>query len=939
MRPTAESERNKSQKGGERMKRKSTTSLSSNPNAATRLGLSSWQLCSQEMHPAVEEVKIEPYDFFIDVGSLVLEGRVPSHSSKGYAEGLHCPPTNLAQPRHQCDPTSVLECQRFEVALKHMGLLWRNNIPMSVEVLLSPDCAHCSTVDQTSGIDISSAPDTSHLLLEQWFIHMLPRRVPEATAAPRSLIQAMRSYLHFSQISAWYSLSGGRSPRNIYYRISVPGEAFSSKFLCSPHVHNFPVASLGRSASIKVSVKSVPRCPNGIPAVACAKHPTVPTTPSAPSSEPSGAPIITAPVRGRSIRDTGGIVKNDESTPAKRKAKKHSKGDLSADLLLGESLLDPPQSLQMYPKRYQSPSRCGSPSVEVPEHLMFRSRAQSPLDPSGEAQAERNRGRTPRRPVIERFLKKSGEPLPSELFTSSDTAAATSNRGQRKEEPLTASTFSFWPSQHIRERTTLLAPEQQASFVPVPHSPLLLGDCRDNVSAKKPGESKPVDKFAHAASPEQDCIGLKQSLEVLSLCHMSKPSAKHKLISSSSSDSPLLHVQQQQQQQQQPAAKPDLLRTSGPSVKDRCVEGTVHNGEVVHKAIAKGSEANGSKCGPTVDREEASHKRALGHSKTWSEGLCDLKLKDGVVGKGSHIFSNLIHKHKVRQMMCKSRNHPVPTAAERAQFRRSLDSATSMVFHQKTGLPLTSSPAPLRKSGASFDFDSSLTSVSAIKRALFEKEPEEEEASPEEIISSSAPASTTTSSLIVNFEESVLNGRLEPVSTVQGFVAEIGASGSFCPRHITLPVTVFFYSLQDIDKVVSPYLGHINLGMKGYHVPKTGTIQVTLFNPHNTVVKMFVVRYDLSDMPPNCQTFIRQRTLFMPTDGSETDPEASRWLRYLIHLRFASSKSGRIYLHTDVRIIVFRKSDLDAATIHGDRPYELRSFTQCPVNPKFSPCE
>lgn len=896
------------------------------------------------MHPAVEEVKIEPYDFFIDVGSLVLEGRVPSRSSKGYAEGLHCPPTNLAQARHQCDPTSVLECQRFEVALKHMGLLWRNNIPMSVEVLLSPDCVHCSTADQTSGIDISSAPDTSHLLLEQWFIHMLPRRVPEATAAPRSLIQAMRSYLHFSQISAWYSLSGGRSPRSIYYRISVPGEAFSSKFLCSPHVHNFPVASLGRSASIKVSVKSVPRCPNGIPAVACAKHPTVPATPMAPCNEPSDLPIITAAVRGQNIRDTDGIVKNDESpTPSKRKAKKHSKGDLSADLLLGESLLDPPQSLQMYPKRYQSPSRCGSPSVEVPEHLMFRGRAQSPLEPSSEAQAECNRGRTPRRPVIERFLKKSGEPLPSESFTLLDTAAATSNRGQRIEEPVTAAaTLSFWPSLHTRDRTTLQALEQQAAFVPVPQSPLLLGDGRDNVgvkelSVKELCESKPVDKFARAASPEQDCIGLKQSLEDLSLCHMSKPSAKHKLISSSSSDSSLLHVQQQQQQ---PGAEPDLLRTSGPSVKDQIVEGTVGNGGVVvHTAIAKESEANGSKCGPSVDREDASHKRALGHSKTWSEGLCDLKLKDGVVGKGSHIFSNLIHKHKVRQMMCKSRNHPVPTAAERAQFRRSLDSATSMVFHQKTGLPLTSSPAPLRKSGASFDFDSSLTSVSAIKRALFEKEPEEEEASPEEIISSSAPASITTSSLIVNFEESVLNGRLEPVSTVQGFVAEIGASGSFCPRHITLPVTVFFYSLQDIDKVVSPYLGHINLGMKGYHVPKTGTIQVTLFNPHNTVVKMFVVRYDLSDMPPNCQTFIRQRTLFMPTDGSETDSEASRWLRYLIHLRFASSKSGRIYLHTDVRIIVFRKSDLDAATIHGDRPYELRSFTQCPVNPKFSPCE
>lgn len=65
--------------------------------------------------------------------------------------------------------------------------------------------------------------------------------------------------------------------------------------------------------------------------------------------------------------------------------------------------------------------------------------------------------------------------------------------------------------------------------------------------------------------------------------------------------------------------------------------------------------------------------------------------------------------------------------------------------------------------------------------------------------------------LIIPHQESVLNGRLEPVSTVEGFTAEIGASGSFCPRHITLPVTVFFYTLQDMDKVTSPYMVcHLN---------------------------------------------------------------------------------------------------------------------------------
>ena len=61
--------------------------------------------------------------------------------------------------------------------------------------------------------------------------------------------------------------------------------------------------------------------------------------------------------------------------------------------------------------------------------------------------------------------------------------------------------------------------------------------------------------------------------------------------------------------------------------------------------------------------------------------------------------------------------------------------------------------------------------------------------------------------LLGNFEESVLNGRLEPNSTVEGFTAEIGASGSFQPKHKTLPVTVFFYTLCDNAAYSSPYLG------------------------------------------------------------------------------------------------------------------------------------
>jgi len=149
---------------------------------------------------------------------------------------------------------------------------------------------------------------------------------------------------------------------------------------------------------------------------------------------------------------------------------------------------------------------------------------------------------------------------------------------------------------------------------------------------------------------------------------------------------------------------------------------------------------------------------------------------------------------------------------------------------------------------------------------------------------------------------------------------------------------VFFYTLCENSTIASPYLGHINLGKKGYRVPDKGTLQLTLFNPLGTVVKMFVVMYDLSDMPPSSQTFLRQRTLYMPSDQTDTHPDSRKWLRYLIHLRLASSKSGKIYLHTDLRMIIFRKSDLDTATDYAQgKGFELRSFTRGPTNPKFSP--
>ncbi|KAM4710521.1 atos homolog protein B isoform 1-T2 [Discoglossus pictus] len=211
--------------------------------------------------------------------------------------------------------------------------------------------------------------------------------------------------------------------------------------------------------------------------------------------------------------------------------------------------------------------------------------------------------------------------------------------------------------------------------------------------------------------------------------------------------------------------------------------------------------------------------------------------------------------------------------------------------------------------------------------------------------------SCVSRSLLGNFEESILRGRFAPSGQIEGFTAEIGASGSYCPQHVTLPVEVTYFHISE-HSVPSPFLGVIDLeavGRKGYSVPSTGTIQVTLFNPNKTVVKMFLVTYDFKDMPPNHVTFLRHRIFLVPvqeedggdqmpgpSSGSETTStteKAKRILCYLMHLRFQRSKSGKIYLHDDIRLLFSRKSiEVDTGI-----PYELKSFTETPKNPKYSP--
>lgn len=278
-----------------------------------------------------------------------------------------------------------------------------------------------------------------------------------------------------------------------------------------------------------------------------------------------------------------------------------------------------------------------------------------------------------------------------------------------------------------------------------------------------------------------------------------------------------------------------------------------------------------------------------------------------------------------------SRRESIPRRSLIASAFRFM-SSSSVAFSKKTGLPLNSSPAPITRNERSV-----VSRFSTLQNCSTD---DDSSASDNERLCA-ARSAPTSSGLLCNFEESALNGRLEPLAALDGFRLQIAASGTFCSPHVTLPVTTFFFNLSE-DHAPSPYLGHCSLehiGRKGYHIPKKGTLQATLFNPQGTVVRIFIVRFDVSEMPASSQTFLRQRTFFMPVDCPIEKAQRS-WLRYLIHLRLATDRRGRLYVHTDIRMLFSQKADLEALNLQLEKDlqhYELRSFTEMPQQPKFSP--
>ncbi|CAG9533369.1 unnamed protein product [Cercopithifilaria johnstoni] len=298
-----------------------------------------------------------------------------------------------------------------------------------------------------------------------------------------------------------------------------------------------------------------------------------------------------------------------------------------------------------------------------------------------------------------------------------------------------------------------------------------------------------------------------------------------------------------------------------------------------------------------------------------------------------------------------SRRETLPRRSLMASAFRFMSTA-SKAFSKTTGLPLNSSPAPFNRSEtkgvkdqlvkSSRDKIAKKTAKEGTRTHILRNVSTNEKDNNSNYCGGGCTRRSISSSsgLLCNFEESALNGRLDLVMSLDGFHLQIAASDETCSPHLTLPVTTFFFNMPE-DEAPLPYMGFCSLEnmRKGYRIPRKGILQAVLFNPQGTVVRMFVVKFDVSDMPPSSQTFLRQRTFFMPV-GCTYDGVIRSWLKYLIHLSLATDRRGRLYVHTDIKMLFSQKNELETLNFELGKDmikYQLQSFTEMPRNPKYSP--
>uniref|UniRef100_A0A8C8RG67 Atos homolog protein A n=1 Tax=Pelusios castaneus TaxID=367368 RepID=A0A8C8RG67_9SAUR len=1066
-----------------------------------------------------EYFEYEAEEFLVSLALLITEGRTPEFSVKGRTEGFHCPPAQSSQPltsKHECTD-KLAQCRQARRTRSEVMLLWKNNIPIMVEVMLLPDCCYSDEGPTTEGSDLNDPViKQDALLLERWILEPVPRQSGDRFIEEKTLLLAVRSFVFFSQLSAWLSVSHGAVPRNILYRVSAADVDLQWTFSQTPTEHVFPVPNVSHNVALKVSVQSLPRQSN-YPTLTCSIHTSlgfyekeiqehnVHQHCDSIEGEQHSVPSL----QHSCGKQTWTLIpegllnakKSPEFTTSMRNVKLYPATGLGSDFGASQSKVqcynavgDKTQPHETSVRTFKSFSLVES---QVPNSHCFH-------QPIGEANSVIGSLLQERQEVIARIAQHlihcdpatsrmhETSSLNSKVFWNTYEDESLLKKGKETSSVSTANPDMF--SEDCKEGKTRAIPENPLVdyHVPMNHcscqaigetNPLIgsLLQERQEVIARiaqhlihcdpstshiigRPfnvHESSSVTSKGFQSSYEDenllkkgkeipsisfsksDVTVLKESSKVktrtpdtpLTSCRLDgelkaspNPQARRKLLLAKPSE--VVHNAFQQTPNKTASSLTSINiscskenKSELPEKLETILSGCSHKDQMTNKGIAKqcsNLNIDEQSCINKLKERTIMSENSIGDCLT-NPPFDNSKILEGTKKATIMQASDILHKNELKCLdkdskkpnLCeqntqlvsienylnkdhdnfkwKNKQDKLKTAHDenedpmdyefpsnsqkksiedylarcerlkntdvlktplkhssiwRKHNFHSFDGTSTKAFHPRTGLPLLSSPVPQRKTQSGcFDLDSSLLPL----KCLSARSPQQcinaasdPEGHGKPFLSSSAPPITSLS-LLGNFEESVLNYRLDPLGVVDGFTAEVGASGVFCPTHMTLPVEVSFYSVSD-DNAPSPYMGVItleSLGKRGYRVPPSGTIQVTLFNPNKTVVKMFVVIYDLREMPANHQTFLRQRTFSVPVrrevkksiNKENIRQTQERLLRYLIHLRFQSSKSGKIYLHRDVRLLFSRKS----MEVDSGAAYELKSYTESPTNPQFSP--
>ncbi|ETE68356.1 hypothetical protein L345_05853, partial [Ophiophagus hannah] len=1001
-----------------------------------------------------EYFEYEAEEFLVNLALLITEGRTPEYSIKGRTEGFHCPPAQSSQPtttKHECSDR-LAQCRQARHTRSEVALLWKKNIPIMIEVMLLPDCCYSDEGPTTEGNDLNDpAIKQDALLLERWILQPVPRQSGDRFIEEKTLLLAVRSFVFFSQLSAWLSVSHGAVPRNILCRVSAAHVDLQWTFSQTPTEHLFPVPNISHNVALKVSVQSLPRQSN-YPVLTCSIHAnfgfyenrreetnvhqrcdSIKTEQSsvANSQRPCGklmwaesvlgvkqGPEFNTAVRNLKLYPLAGLGSDFGSLESKVQG--YPAGVESRVLLpetperaLKSSCLADPRGHNSNPSRQSlgdSIPLIGSLLQErheviarIAQHLIHCDPAASPVTrkafSTNETGVANPKGL--RHAPEEKTLLKKGRELPSVAANLEHNASE--NVGKVQLIPETPLSRSYVPlnqcfHQTREENNPLISSLLQERQEVITRIARHLIHCDPPPSQGAPPaftfhDVSAVNPKAFHSSYEEDSL-LKKSKDVPSDSFSSSRLAlpaddpKTKL---KTPTTPLHSLKCDADQNVSPSFRRKLLLAGTNEV----VQNTFHqspltcttqscNKEGYKSELADKLESVLSGCPHKPQVAKRGTAKPCSHFRCSNELVCRSKFKDRTsscensdphcsnnpqvdqhrilenVKAATVSASDSWHKYESRHLnkdskqsnvseqysqltsienylhkdhdtfKCKSKQDRVKNANDENEepvdyevqrhCQKPVEDSLAAVFEQRKNAEVL---VPERKTQTGcFDLDASLLRL----KCLSSKSPQryiskenDSDIHEKALLSSSAP-SVTSLSLLGNFEESVLNYRLDPLGIVGGFTAEVGASGLFCPTHMTLPVEVSFYSVSE-DNAPSPYM--------------------TLFNPNKTVVKMFVVIYDLREMPANHQTFLRQRTFSVPVKREtrksiiqqNTRRTEERLLRYLIHLRFQSSKSGKIYLYRDVRLLFSRKS----MEVDSGAAYELKSYTESPMNPQFSP--